>query len=103
MNAFHVVTRLRRQDAGADNVAYYEVDPERDKRDVPKPFPAPNADVLHESFVGVAWGLPVSLRGFLENLHVQSLLSHQLLQPSVFFLQWPSTLSPSLVAMPPYF
>ena len=32
-------------------------------------------------------GSPVFLRGFLEDLHVQSLLGHHLLQPRIFFLK----------------
>ena len=48
---------------------------------------APNGDKLQRSFAGDVRGLPVSLRGFLQNIHIESLVSHELLQASVFFLK----------------
>ena len=48
---------------------------------------APNVDVPQWSFVVDVWGLTVFLRGFLEDLHVQSLPGDHPLQLSVLFLQ----------------
>ena len=55
--------------------------------DAPTPSVAPNDDAPQRSFAVDVRGLPVSLRGFLEDLHVQSLLGDHLFQPSVLFLQ----------------
>jgi len=55
--------------------------------DAPTPSVAPNGDAPRWSFAVDVRGLPVSLRGFLHNLHVQSLLGHHLLQPHILFLQ----------------
>ena len=39
------------------------------------------------TYVGDVWGLPVSLRRFFEDLHVEGLVGHQLLQPGILFLE----------------
>ena len=77
-----------RHSAGATSIAgYCEVDRAHDNLDAPTPSVAPNIDAPQWSFAVDVRGLPVSLRGFLEDLHVQSLLSDHLLQRSVLFLQ----------------
>ena len=50
---------------------------------------APNGDVPGRSFAGGVRGLPVSLRGFTQDLRVQGLVGHQLLESSLLFLQGP--------------
>ena len=69
------------------NVAYCEVDRVLDRLDVLILSQAPNGDKLQRSFAGDVRGLPVSLRGFLQNIHIESLVSHELLQANVFFLK----------------
>ena len=66
---------------------YCEVDPARGTLDAPTLCAAPDDDVSRQPFVVDVRGLPVSLRGFLQDLHVQSLLRHHLLQPSVLLLK----------------
>ena len=86
-HAFHEVNVVHRP-AGATGIAgYYEVDRAHDNLDAPTPSVAPNIDAPQWSFAVDVRGLPVSLRGFLEDLHVQSLLGDHLLRPSVLFLQ----------------
>jgi hypothetical protein len=48
---------------------------------------APNSDALQRLYVDDVRSLPVSLRGFLGDLHIKSLLGHHLLQPSILFLK----------------
>ena len=55
--------------------------------DAPTPSVASNGDAPRWSFAVDVRGLPVSLRGFLQNLHIKSLLRYHLLQPSILFLQ----------------
>ena len=62
-------------------------DQERDKRDVPILVLAPGDDECLGLFADDARGLPVSLRRLLQNLHVQSLIRNQSLQPCILFLK----------------
>ena len=55
--------------------------------DVPIFFQALSGDALLRRCVSSAQGSPVSLCGFLHNLHVQGLLGHELLQAGVLFLE----------------
>ena len=55
--------------------------------DAPTPSVAPNDDAPQRSFAVAVRGLLVSLRGFLQNLHIQRLLGDHLFQPNVLFLQ----------------
>ena len=55
--------------------------------DAPTPSVAPNDDAPQRSFAVAVRGLPVSLRGFLQNLHVESLFGHHLLHPDILFSQ----------------
>ena len=71
----------------ADNAVYREVDRARGKRDAPTPSVAPNDDALRRLFAVVVRGLPVSLRSFLQNVHVESLFGHHLFQPRILFLE----------------
>jgi len=48
---------------------------------------APIDDVLLSPYVVDLRGLPVSLCGFLQNLHIQSLFGYQLFQATVLFLE----------------
>ena len=64
----------------------YEVDRGRGTLDAPILSVAPNGDVLRRAFAVDVRGLPVSLRGFLQNLHIKSLLGHHLLQSTILFL-----------------
>ena len=70
-----------------DLAGYCEVDRGRDMLDAPKTSVIPNGDVPQRSFSVDVRGLPISRRGFLQNLHVESLLGHHLLQPSILILQ----------------
>ena len=53
----------------------------------PKHSRAPNGNAPQRSFADDVRGLPVSLRGFLENLHAESLVGYQLIQPDILFLK----------------
>ena len=63
------------------------VDRARSKRDAPTPSVAPNDDALRRLFAVVVRGLPVSLRSFFQNVHVESLFGHHLFQPRILFLE----------------
>ena len=70
-----------------DNAVYREVDRARGNGDAPTPSVAPDDDALRRLFAVVVRGLPVSLRSFLQNLHVESLFGHHLFQPRILFLK----------------
>lgn len=67
--------------------AYCGRDQEPDKHDAPIRVQAASDGGLRERFADDARGLPVSLRSFLQNLHVQTLVSNQSLEPRVLFLK----------------
>ena len=66
----------QRLDAWIDNAAKCEIGLIPCKHDVPKPCLAPNGDAPRELHDDVARGSEVSLRGFLQNRHIQSLIGH---------------------------
>ena len=72
--------------------AYREIGPAPCRPDAATLLLAPSSDALRVRCVVAAQGLPVSLRGFLQYLHVESLLGHQLLQPPILFFQGPQLL-----------
>ena len=86
-HASHEVTVVHHAAAVADNAVYREVDRARGKRDALTLSQAPNDNAPRRLFAVVVRGLPVSLRSFLQNLHVESLFGHHLLQPSILILQ----------------
>ena len=71
----------------SDTAAYFVVDRALDRRDVPKSFPALNDDARRQRSDVAVQGLPVSLRGFLEDLHVQDLVRDDFFQSRVLFLE----------------
>ena len=73
------VVDVHRMADETDIVGYYVADREPGKRDVPKSFSALNDDALGKQSVVAVQGLQVSLRGFLEDLHVQDLIGDDLL------------------------
>jgi len=79
-HASHEVTVVHHAADVADNAVYRKVDRARGKRDAPTPSVAPNDDALRRLFAVVVRGLPVSLRSFLQNVHVESLFGHHLFQ-----------------------
>lgn len=70
-----------------DIVAWNVVGPAHGRRVALKLDRAPNDDGLPGPCDDDVRGLPVSLRGFLENLHVQGLLGNHLLQPGILLLE----------------
>ena len=84
-------------------VEYCGIDQERNTLDALKPFVAPNGNDLggRSSLTFGVYQLD-SLRGFLRNFRVESLLGHQLLQPSVLVLHRLELLAIS-GCMPPTF
>ena len=75
------VSEPRHPAAATGNVAYYGLDRVLDRLGVLMLSEVPNEDELLRPFDADVRGLPVSLRGFLEDLHVEGLVGHQLLQP----------------------
>ena len=63
------------------------VAPKYGRPDAPKLFLPLNRYARRIPCVGDVQGLPVSLGGLLEDLHIESLLGNHLLQPCVLFLQ----------------
>ena len=86
-HASHEVTVVHHAADVADNAVYREVDRARGKRDAPTPSVAPNDDALRRLFAVVVRGLPVSLCGFLQNIHVESLFGHPLFQSCILFFE----------------
>ena len=62
---------------GATGIAgYRKVNRARDVLDAPKPSGVSNGNAPRRSFAADVRSLPVSLRGCLQNLHIESLLGH---------------------------
>ena len=81
------VSEPRHPAAATGNVAYCELDRVLDRLGVLILSEAPNDDELQRPFDADVRGLPVSLRGFLQDIHIESLLCHELLQTSILFLK----------------
>ena len=88
--------------AGATGIAgYCEVNRAGNMLDASKTSGVPNGNAPRRLFVADVWGLPVSLRGFLQNLHVEGLPGYHLLSRTFSFRR---ALSPFAISgyMPPY-
>ena len=70
-----------------DHAGRYVTGRVRDRRDVRKLCRAPVGDAIRARLDGVARGLEVSLRRFLQNGVVNGLIGNQTLQPTVLLLQ----------------
>ena len=81
------VSEPRHPAAATGNVAYCELDRVLDRLGVLIISEAPNDDELLRPFDADVRGLPVSLRGFLQNIHIESLVSQEFLQASILFLK----------------
>jgi len=79
------VSEPRHPAAATGNVAYYGLDRVLDRLGVLMLSEVPNEDELLRPFDADVRGLPVSLRGFLQNIHIESLVSQEFLQASILF------------------
>jgi hypothetical protein len=79
VNAYIIVTFVRSPPDATDIAECYVAGPERGTHDAPTLSLASNGNVRWTPCVGDVQGLPVSLGGFLEDLHVKRLLGNQLL------------------------
>ena len=77
----------RQQAVSTDIAASCVIVPALCKRAAPKPDLAPACDAPRPLRGGVARGSEVSLGGFLQDQHVQSLIGDQLLEPGILFLK----------------
>jgi len=75
-HASHEATVVHHSAGATDIAGYCEVDRAADMLDAPKPSGAPNGNAPRRSFAAAVRSLPVSLRGGLQNLHIESLLGH---------------------------